>query len=188
MASRFWVAGGTGVWNATDTNNWSATSGGLSGASVPTAADDVFFDALSGVGAIANTGGGVCLCRNLTMTGFAGSTSGGAAVICQGSVTLGSSMTGNLAWALTLSTPGSTSVTLTSAGKTISAVTLNGFSTSTTTLGDALSTPGALVWNAGTFNTASFSITADSFSFSNSNTRTLTMGASSITISGVSTP
>ena len=43
MADRYWV-GGTGNWNTTNTTNWSASPGGASGASVPTAADSVFFD------------------------------------------------------------------------------------------------------------------------------------------------
>ena len=43
MANRYWV-GGTGTWNTTSTTNWSASSGGSSGASVPTSADSVFFD------------------------------------------------------------------------------------------------------------------------------------------------
>lgn len=42
--ARFWV-GGTGNWN--DTNHWSTTTGGASGASVPTLSDDVKFDANS---------------------------------------------------------------------------------------------------------------------------------------------
>jgi len=42
MANRYWV-GGTGTWTTT-TTNWSASSGGASGASAPTAADSVFFD------------------------------------------------------------------------------------------------------------------------------------------------
>jgi hypothetical protein len=46
MANRYWV-GGTGTWNNT-TTNWSATSGGAGGASVPTVADRVIFDNNSG--------------------------------------------------------------------------------------------------------------------------------------------
>ena len=42
MADRYWV-GGTGTWTTT-TTNWSASSGGSSGASAPTAADSVFFN------------------------------------------------------------------------------------------------------------------------------------------------
>lgn len=45
MATRYWV-GGAGNWSST--TKWSATSGGGSGASVPTAVDDVIFDASSG--------------------------------------------------------------------------------------------------------------------------------------------
>jgi len=40
MADRYWV-GGSGNW--ADPANWSATSGGAGGASVPTASDNVFF-------------------------------------------------------------------------------------------------------------------------------------------------
>jgi hypothetical protein len=49
MADRYWILG-TGTWNATNTVNWSDSSGGLGGFSVPTAADNVFFDANSNVG------------------------------------------------------------------------------------------------------------------------------------------
>jgi hypothetical protein len=43
MADRYWV-GGTGTWNTSSTTNWSASTGGPNGASVPTSADNVFFD------------------------------------------------------------------------------------------------------------------------------------------------
>lgn len=42
MANRYWVAASAGNW--TDTANWSTTSGGAGGASVPGASDDVIFD------------------------------------------------------------------------------------------------------------------------------------------------
>jgi hypothetical protein len=45
MANRFWV-GGAGNWSST--TKWSTTSGGTSGASVPTSVDDAIFDANSG--------------------------------------------------------------------------------------------------------------------------------------------
>lgn len=44
MANRYWV-GGTGSWNSTA--NWSASSGGASGASVPTTGDNAYFDQAS---------------------------------------------------------------------------------------------------------------------------------------------
>ena len=43
MADRYW-RGGTGTWNTTSTTNWSDTSGGAGGFSVPTAVDNVIFD------------------------------------------------------------------------------------------------------------------------------------------------
>ena len=46
MANRYWV-GSTGTWTTTGvfaTTNWSASSGGASGASSPTPSDDVYFD------------------------------------------------------------------------------------------------------------------------------------------------
>lgn len=54
MADRYWV-GGAGTWNSSDTTHWSASSGGASGASVPTAADNVFFDSASNATAYAVT-------------------------------------------------------------------------------------------------------------------------------------
>lgn len=42
MATRYWVNGASGSWS--DTANWSNTSSGAGGASVPTAADDVIVD------------------------------------------------------------------------------------------------------------------------------------------------
>jgi len=47
MANRYWVAGSAGNWN--DTANWSITSGGAGGASVPTTGDAAIFDS-NGVG------------------------------------------------------------------------------------------------------------------------------------------
>ena len=68
MAARFWVTGGTGNWNST--TNWSATTGGASGASVPSTSDTAAFDASSGSGTatldISPT------VQTLTMTGFTG--------------------------------------------------------------------------------------------------------------------
>jgi len=68
MAARFWVAGGTGNWNST--TNWSATSGGTSGASVPGSSDTATFNASSGSGTatldISPT------IQTLTCTGFTG--------------------------------------------------------------------------------------------------------------------
>lgn len=49
MADRYWV-GGTGAWS--ETSHWSTTSGGSSGAAVPTSADAVYINSSSGSGII----------------------------------------------------------------------------------------------------------------------------------------
>jgi hypothetical protein len=66
MATRYWV-GGTGTW--TGTANWSATSGGASGASAPTNADTVIFDANSSSGSYTVTTSTSPSCQNLIMSG-----------------------------------------------------------------------------------------------------------------------
>lgn len=45
MANRYWVAGSTNNWS--DTSNWSLTSGGAGGASVPGPSDDAIFNSSS---------------------------------------------------------------------------------------------------------------------------------------------
>jgi hypothetical protein len=47
MADRYWV-GGTGTWDSSNTNNWSTSSGGTAGASVPNSSDTARIDNLSG--------------------------------------------------------------------------------------------------------------------------------------------
>ena len=66
MADRYWV-GGSGNW--TDMAHWSASSGGASGASVPTSADNAIFDANSNPTAYTVTINGVTNdCRDLNFS------------------------------------------------------------------------------------------------------------------------
>lgn len=83
MASRYWV-GGTGTWSTGNTANWSATSGGASGASVPVAGDDVYFDGNSGVGTITLNYSPTI--QSFDHTGYAGSfgSTGSITLICTG--------------------------------------------------------------------------------------------------------
>lgn len=70
-AALFWV-GGTGMWN--DPMHWSLSSGGPGGACVPTANDDVIFDANSfpGPGAMVMINVDNAYCRSMTWTGATG--------------------------------------------------------------------------------------------------------------------
>lgn len=69
--ARYWV-GGTGDWSAGNTANWSATSGGAGGQSVPTFSDDVFLDGNSGGGIITITSLYPASCNNFNTTGYGG--------------------------------------------------------------------------------------------------------------------
>lgn len=51
MANRYWV-GGTGTWDSVNVLNWSLTSGGVGGATVPGAADAAIFNESSGGGLV----------------------------------------------------------------------------------------------------------------------------------------
>ena len=80
MANRYLVAGGNGQWNST--SNWSATSGGASGASFPVAADAVIFDAAS---ANANITVDVTTnCTSITASNYTGTLTVNATLFCTG--------------------------------------------------------------------------------------------------------
>jgi hypothetical protein len=180
MADRFWV-GGTANWDGTAGTKWSATSGGAGGASEPTAADDVFFNAASG--AVTVTVTAVVFCRNLTTTGFTGTFAGSSNIRIDGSLTLNAGVTFTHTGTFQF-TAASGSYTITTAGKTVGGVSLAplALSTATWTLGDALTSSGQITVTQGTFTTNNFNVTATSLSSSNSNTRTINLGSSTITL------
>jgi len=86
MAARYWV-GGAGTWSSGNTANWSATSGGAGGASVPTSADTPTFDANSGSGVVTFTNGGVTVGAT-TINNANIELSLGAAFVTSGALTL----------------------------------------------------------------------------------------------------
>jgi hypothetical protein len=119
MADKFWV-GGTGNWDAT-TTHWSLTSGGAAGAAVPTAADNVYFDANSNGGTVTvNTATRVCL--SLSFRGTSGTSdftgtfaqSGTGSITISGGLTLSASTTYSYAGAITFN--GSANFNITSNG------------------------------------------------------------------------
>ena len=185
MANRYWV-GGDADWDANADTKWALTSGGAGGQAVPTAADDVFFDANDGKGGAAKcTINGSRVAKSITcavgwMGEFAGTNT--PALTISGSLTLVTGMTVTYNGTTTFNGTG----TLTSAGKTLGPVTING-SGITVTLGDALTVSGTITITQGTFDTASYNITATAISSINSNVRTINLGSSTLTLSG-STP
>ena len=189
MANRYWV-GGTGTWNGTSTTNWSASSGGASGASVPTSADNVFFDANSNTGTTAFT---------VTMATVAATCADFDASAVDGVMTLAGTVAldvyGSLSWpALSLFTrsyTGTTTFRATTTGKTVNT---NGRAFGGTvafdgigggwTLGSALTTPATFNLTNGSLNLGGFTLTGFNFSSSNSNTRTLAFNGGTYVITG----
>jgi hypothetical protein len=180
MPDRYW-RGGTANWDGTAGSKWAATAGGPTGASVPTTADDVFFDATSSGSctiATGNTGA-----KSINCTGFTGTITGTASITVAGSVTLVAAMTYSHVGTMTITGTG----TLITAGKTFSAVTVDGVGI-TVTLGDALNMgTRTLTVTNGTFNTANFNVTGISVSSTNSNVRTITLGSSTVALSAAGT-
>lgn len=181
MADRYWV-GGTATWDATAGTKWSATSGGAGGASVPTSADDVFFDAASGTVTVTvgSTNSGA---KSVTFTGFTGTFAGNGQLNMSGSVTFSTTMTTTYTgtWRFLAS------ATITSAGKTISGAG-GGVNTDgagiVVQLADALSIgTGRLTVNRGTFNTNSYSVAAGDFVNNTSFVQVINLGSSAVTLS-----
>jgi len=184
MADRYWV-GGAGTWNTTSTTNWSASTGGASGASVPTVADNVIFDQ-AGTYTVTMTGALACL--NITVSAgtvtFATGTS--PTLNIRGSMSL---LAGTV-WSSTADITFSSTTT----GQTI---TTNGVSLAGRlffngiggywTLGSALTSTNASDsgFGAGTFDTAGFALTCAGFNLSfASNNRTIKLNNSTVTLNG----
>ena len=178
MANRYWV-GGTASWDGTAGTKWATTSGGAGGASVPTSADDVFFDANSGAVTVTKTG--TEFCASCNFTGFTGTFAGTGTLNLYGSLTAVAGMTWTHSGTVLFG--GSVASTLTSGGKTLGAVTINGGPAQSVTLQDALTSSGAIIVTVGTFTTNNYNVTATQLSSNNSNTRTINLGSSTVTLS-----
>jgi hypothetical protein len=192
MADRYWVLG-TGSWSSTNTVNWSTSSGGAGGASVPTAADNVFFDANSNVGTGAFTvtmQNSPRVCNDFTASGLDGT-------MTLAGTSIGLTVSGSLTFQATNFTrtySGTTTFNATTTGKTVTTngvafgagVTFNGVGGGWT-LGSAISLgSNTLTITNGTFDTSSsgnYAVTADFISSSNTNARTINLNASTITLS-----
>ena len=175
MANRYWV-GGTGTWDGTDTTHWASSSGGAGGASIPTAADNAFFDANSGGGTVTldyDGSGTYPECANLICTGFTGSIDNSTLPLyVNGNVTLSSGGDFTLLYVTIFA-----NCTFTSAGKSISQIEIDG---ATLTLADDFvgASNGLYVTVTGTCTTNNFNVTAASVSVYG----TLNMGSSTFTI------
>jgi hypothetical protein len=185
----YWV-GGTGNWSST--TKWSTSSGGGSGAAIPTSLDAVNFDALSNATAYTATiDAGVtrARCASFTMAGpLVGNVtfSGLVGIAFHGNVSFAATgitrtYIGPMLWA------GNGSYTFTTNGLTLASATAVIGIGSTWTLGSALNiTTASLIVTYGSFNTSTsnYSLTAGALSSNNSNIRSILLNASSISLSG----
>jgi hypothetical protein len=183
--TRYW-RGGTGTWDATTTTNWSASSGGAGGASVPTSADAVIFDSASNATAYTVT----CTATQLRC----------------GSLTMAGPLTGNVTWAGSAPLAIHDNVSLAATGITrtyTGDITLSGSSTGRTittngvslgslffvngvgagwALGSATTTGNTFTVTNGSFDTANYSFTPLRLSSSNTNTRSISLGSSAVSL------
>jgi len=195
MADRYWILG-TGTWSSTNTANWSASSGGAGGASVPTASDNVFFDANSNVGTgaftvtMANT---PRVCNDFTASGLDG-------VMTLAGTSIGLTVSGSLTFQATNFTRTYTGVTTFNATTTGKTVTTNGvlFGANVTfdgagggwTLGSAIAggpTNTAYTFTKGTFDSGGYAITGAALVSTGVNSRTVNLNNSTITLGSNST-
>jgi hypothetical protein len=193
MADRFWV-GGNGNWDAATTTNWSTTSGGAGGASAPTSADDVYFDAGSDAGgAFTVTIGTGAVCRDITAGSldFVMTLAGSAAWAISGSLTFpATNLTRTYTGAITFNAT-TTGKTITTNGvqPTTGAITFNGIG-GEWTLGSALTTGGAITLTNGTLDVSAsnFTITCTSWTKTggtlNEQLGTFSLSAASSTFAG----
>jgi len=199
MATFYWV-GGSGDWNATNTANWSTSSGGAGGSGPPTSGDDVIFDAGSNTGTnpftvtVTGTSSAPAVCNDFSTGGAGGALDGAmtltmgatAQLDCYGSMTLPAT---NLSISATqgaflLFKATTSGKTLTSNGTVFGNVALQFDGVGGEwTLGSAIS---AIRYNffAGTFNSANYSIGGNAaIQSSGDAVRVVNLGSSTITSS-----
>ena len=192
--TRYWV-GGTGTWDATTTTNWSTSSGGAGGASVPTSLDAVVFNTSSStanaaytvtigtganVRAAAITMGGPGAGNNITWAGSGNMILHGSFDLTAGTADCTRTFTGGITWS------GSTSgKTFNSNGVTLaSAITVNGVSAEWTLAAALDIGSSTLTVTNGLIDFDTYNLTAGSISSDNGNIRTIDFGTGTATLSG----
>lgn len=184
IADRFWV-GDSGFWH--DTNHWSATSGGASGAVLPTSADNVYFD----VNSFSSPSCYVSLtnlsyCLNMDWTGalyIPQFRANGNSLFIYGSLTLIAQMyTLDPIFSFRSTSSGNT---ITTGGQSISELQFYGVAGDWTLQDDINGRPTISLYK-GTFYTNDKTITSRFLTCPDGSARELNLGASIITLDGTS--
>jgi len=181
----YWV-GGTGNWSST--TSWSTSSGGASGAAIPTSLDSVTFDSASNATdytATIDAGVTIARCAAFTMAGPASGNvtfTGSVPVAFHGNVSFAATGIIN-SYTGTMNLASNSSYTFTTNGLTFaSATTVRGIG-STWTLGSSFSTTSTYTVTSGTSNLNGFSLTCSDFSSPASAVRTISLGSSTVNLS-----
>ena len=196
-ANRYWVGGGSSAnWNATAPTNWGTASNTQDGASVPGAADDVFFDGV-GTGASDSTMSANITINSLDMNGYANVLTHNNNTTITIDNANGSSISLRFAAGMTytrggtnanISFTGTSGGNVTFASKSFGGITFNGTGAASWQAQDGCTvvngavftlTDGVLDLNGQTFTLAVFASTGAA-------SRTLTLGAAAITLNGTS--
>jgi len=197
MAARYW-RGGTGTWNGTSTTNWSTTSNGAGGASVPTISDDVYFNLATTYTVTLQTTSTDLNCRSfnhtagtVTFTSASSSTSYKLNINGFGFTTTatGTWVAGAIgAGEIVITGTGSGSINTN--GKTLTVTQLAFRNSGVQTLNSALTlnTAANANFQVGTLNLNGFTFTTGAFRSDggdvNTTTRTLTLGNANIVLTG----
>ena len=186
MADRYWI-GGSGTWDTTTTTNWSTiskNSGGVGGASVPTAADNVIFDQITG-GTITMTGALACLSLTTTVGTFTFVNGTTPSLTVAGSITTNAStinMTGTITFTAT------TAQTINIPNTVASSLVFNGVGGSwTLQTGLTTSTTASVTLNNGTLALGSFYLTCGTFASASATARTINFGTGRIRVQSATT-
>lgn len=202
-AARFWVGGHptNNNWNQTGsgTTNWSATSGGAGGASVPGASDDVTFDGAGGGNSTATISATITVLSFTVTGGYTSTITHNAVLTVAGNVTLNTSytiagssamtisaastLTGNgKAWANNMTWTGSNTKTISGNFTVSGTLTISGTTTLNQTGTDTLILSG-ITNNSTTSGTARIKLVGGTWSGASKLSNNLDI-AGNITISG----
>lgn len=182
MAERYWV-GGTATWDGTALLKWALTSGGVGGQAVPTAADNVYFDAASGANTVTLSGARACL--NFSSAGFTGTLTSTGTIAVSGSATFGAGGTYSNTGTWTFNaTSGTSNITTNGKSLTFSMV-FNGVG-GTWQLQDALTlgATNSVTLTNGSIDLNGKNLTCGILNSNNSNTRSILFGTGQIYLTG----
>ena len=193
MSDRFAILPSGTASNWSSINTWSATSGGATGASVPTSADGVYVDDNSVGGAGASLVVDVtAYCKNMDWTGATNSPTmsiGALHIVVSGNITFITDMTITAtSWGWYIDLAGNTTQTLTTAGRFTSKTIIQFNTASNLSLQDDL-TCGQIAFSRGTITTNNHNVTLSStgagwgIQITGATAKTFNMGSSVITAS-----